>query len=89
MIINALHVGDFCIVSSGVVIGNKNHPMNKPIIEDYVEVTIGAKIIGGVKVGSHAIVAPNSVVVKDVPPYSIVSGVPAKVIKFREIETKP
>lgn len=40
-------------------------------------------ILRGVSVGNGAIVAANAVVTKDVPPYSIVAGVPARVIKYR------
>lgn len=40
-------------------------------------------ILNGVKIGNGAIVAAGSVVAKDVPPYAIVGGVPAKVIKYR------
>lgn len=42
-----------------------------------------AVIVQGVKVGDGAIVASGAVVTKDVPPYAIVGGVPAKEIKFR------
>ncbi len=42
-------------------------------------------ILGGVEIGEGAIVAAGSVVVKDIPPYTIVAGVPAKVIKKRII----
>lgn len=81
VIINALHMGNYCIVNSGAIIGNKSNPNNIPSIGDNVEITIGAKVIGKVNVGDHAIVAPNSVVIKDVEPYSVVSGVPAVIIK--------
>lgn len=42
---------------------------------------IGSKIIGGVVIGDNVIVAPNSVVIKDIEEGDIVSGVPAKSIK--------
>jgi chloramphenicol O-acetyltransferase type B len=49
------------------------------------DVWIGARamIMDGVTVGDGAIVAANAVVTKDVPPYAIVAGVPAKVISYR------
>lgn len=43
----------------------------------------GAIIMKGVNVGNGAIVASNAVVTKDVPPYAIVGGLPAKIIKWR------
>ncbi|MGX1930503.1 CatB-related O-acetyltransferase [Flagellimonas sp. 2504JD4-2] len=42
-----------------------------------------AKIMDGVTIGDGAVVAAGSIVTKDVPPYAIVGGVPAKVIKYR------
>lgn len=46
----------------------------------------GATILGGVRIGDGAVVAADAVVVKDVPPYAIVGGNPAKVIKYRFAE---
>ena len=43
-------------------------------------------ISGNVHIGEGAIVAVGSVVVKDVPPYAIVGGNPAKIIKYRNID---
>lgn len=55
---------------------------SKPIvIKDKVWIGFGVTILKGVTVGEGAIVAAKSVVTKDVPPYSIVAGNPAKVIK--------
>lgn len=49
---------------------------------------IGAhvSIIGNVSIGKHCVIAANSVVVKDIPDYSVAAGVPAKVIKKYSFE---
>ena len=75
-----------------------NHPLEpsqrrayiegKPIvIEKNVWIATGATILGGVVVGENAVVAAGAVVTKDVPPNSMVAGVPAKVI--RSLEENP
>ena len=56
--------------------------MSAPIIiKDNVWIGMSAIILKGVTVGEGAIVAAGSVVTKDVPPHTIVAGVPARVIK--------
>ena len=56
------------------------------IVDDDVWIGYGATIMSGVHIGQGAVVAAGAVVTKDVPPYAIVGGVPAKVIKYRDIE---
>jgi len=53
------------------------------IVEDEVWIGYGATILSGVRIGKGSIIATGAVVTADVPPYSIVGGVPAKVIKRR------
>ena len=52
-------------------------------VDDDVWIGYGATIMSGVHIGQGAIVAAGAVITKDVPPYAIVGGVPAKVIKYR------
>ncbi len=53
------------------------------IIEDDVWIGHGVTILKGTKIYKGAIIAAGAVVTKDVPPYSVVGGVPAKIIKYR------
>jgi hypothetical protein len=73
---------------------NLGSPLDLPMtpsqhIEIGNDVWIGARvsIMGGVRIGHGAIIALGSVVTKDVPPYAIVGGVPARLIKYRLPET--
>ena len=52
-------------------------------VDDDVWIGFRSIILSGVHIGQGAIIAAGSVVTKDVPPYAIVGGVPAKVIKYR------
>lgn len=90
-----LTIGDNVSIAHGCSIISFNHTYNdidipikynpldfQPIvIEDDVWIGCGCRILAGVKIGCHSIVAAGSVVTKDVPPNSVVAGVPAKVIK--------
>ena len=60
----------------------------KVIIEDDVWVGANAIILKGVTIGEGAVVAAGSIVIKNVQPYSIVAGSPAKIIKMRFTENE-
>jgi acetyltransferase-like isoleucine patch superfamily enzyme len=53
------------------------------IIGNDVWIAESATIVGGVNIGDGAVIATKSVVTKDVPPYAVVGGIPAKIIKYR------
>ena len=53
------------------------------VIGNDVWIGTGAMLLDGITIGDGAIVAAGAVVTKDIPPYAIVGGVPAKVIKYR------
>ncbi len=91
-----LVIGNHVDIASEVMIYNSEHNINDPhflaitepvVIEDYVFVGPRAIILPGVKIGKGAIVAAGAVVTKDVPPFAIVGGVPAKIIGERKLKT--
>lgn len=78
------------IISSNHVFDNPDIPICKqgmdikPItIEDDVWVACRVNIMAGVTIGKGSVIGAGSVVTKDIPPYSVAVGVPAKVIKQR------
>lgn len=83
IIVNCRSIGCYCKINSGVVIGSKHDNTQIADIGNNVELAIGSKVIGKITIGNNVIVAPNAVVVKDVPDNVIVGGVPAKLIKYR------
>ena len=59
------------------------------MIEDDVWLGMGVKVMDGVRIGRGAVVGANAVVTKDIPPYSVAVGVPARVIRKREHNDEP
>ncbi len=88
-----IDIGENVNISSEVMIWTEQHDYNDPnfkivggkvIIEDFVWISARAIILPGIKVGKGAVVAAGSVVTKNIPPYSIVAGIPARKIGKRE-----
>lgn len=78
-------LGDDVSIYQGVTLGGTSWQEGKrhPTIGNNVILGAGAKIIGAIRVGDHARVGSNAVVVKDVEPYTTVVGVPAKAVRVR------
>lgn len=83
-------VGKNCHIGAGSVLaGVIEPPSAKPVIvEDDVVVGANAVILEGVTVGKGAVVAAGAIVTEDVPPNTVVAGMPARVIKEIDEKTK-
>lgn len=84
-------IGDGSLIGHNVVLATINHdlyPMNQRknhyapiVIEDHVWIGSNATILPGVTIGRWSVVAAGAVVTKDVEPFTVVGGVPAKEIR--------
>ena len=88
-------IEDYVLIAAHAkIITNDHDPYYRPIItcqpiilKEGAWIGAGAAIMKGVTIGKYAIVGGDAVVTKDVPPFSVVVGAPAKVIKVLD-ETK-
>jgi acetyltransferase-like isoleucine patch superfamily enzyme len=102
VIIGPVQIGDGVMLAQNIVVSGLNHsfesiaisPSKQPVktqlitIEDNVWIGANVVITAGVHIGKHAVIGAGSVVVKNIPDYSIAVGNPAKVIKIYNFESK-
>lgn len=90
-----IEIGDCVVINDGVRLITGSHDIHSPtydhifapiIVEDYAWIATDAMILKGVTIGRGAVVAAGAVVVKNVRPYTVVGGNPAKEIGTRNIE---
>src|SRR5690625_6510041 len=81
-------IGDDVMLYHGVTLGGQSLEKVKrhPTLEDEVVVGAGAKVLGPVVVGARTAVGANAVLVKDTPPDSIATGIPAQIRQRRSSE---
>lgn len=73
-------IGVNCLIFQQVTIGTRGSS-RAPVIDGHVDIGAGAKILGPVRVGSHARIGANSVVLTDVPAGAVAVGLPARIIQ--------
>lgn len=78
----AASIGPNCLIFQQVTIGTRG-PGGAPQIAGHVDIGAGAKILGPVKIGKHAVIGANAVVLSDVPEHCMAVGIPA-VVKPRK-----
>lgn len=94
-IIGPVTIGNHVNLAQGITITALNHNFDNPemrideqgvsttpvILGDDIWIGANAVVLPGVTIGNHSVVAAGAVVTKDVPPHSLVAGVPAKIIR--------
>jgi acetyltransferase-like isoleucine patch superfamily enzyme/O-antigen/teichoic acid export membrane protein len=91
-----LVIGEHVSISSGVWLVTGTHLIDAPdfpavyrpiTIDDYAWIGARATILGGVTIGRGAVVMAGAMVTRDVAPYAVVGGVPARVVATRQLRT--
>ena len=74
-------IGKNVVIAHQVTVGGQSGRYAVPVIEDNCYIGPGAKVLGPIRIGEGSLVGANAVVINDVPPRSVVAGVPARVIR--------
>ncbi len=76
------------VIYQGVTLGGTGKERGKrhPTIMENVTLSAGAKVLGGFTVGKGAKIGAGAVVLKEVPPYATVVGIPGRIVRIREPE---
>src|SRR5881628_1131941 len=74
-------IGKNVVISHQVTLGGRSGLTDVPVIEDGCYIGTGAKVLGPIVVGTGSGIGANAVVIHDVPPRSVVAGVPARIIR--------
>ncbi len=76
-------IGTHCHIGAGAVVAGVIEPANANpvVIKDHVLVGANAVILEGITIGEHSVVAAGAIVIEDVPPYTVVAGSPARILK--------
>ena len=75
-------IGNNVEIGPGVVVGGRSEIWEVPVIEDDVQIGVGAKVLGPIRVGRGAVIGANAVVLHDVPPGAVMVGIPARVLRI-------
>ncbi len=80
-------IGDDCLIYHGVTLGGVHlNPVKRhPTIGNNVVIGAGAKVLGNIVIGDYCRIGANSVVIKDTPSYSTVTGIPAKIMSQKGV----
>jgi serine O-acetyltransferase len=73
-------IGVNCLIHQQVTIGGKRNG-GLPTIQGHVDIGAGAKVLGDIVIGNHALIGANSVVIKNVADGCTVAGIPARLIR--------
>lgn len=84
-VIGANRIGCNAVIYHGVTLGAKEvdmgyDPARRPVIGDDVLIGSGAKVLGGIAIGSHVKIGANAVVLQSLPDHVVVGGIPAVII---------